>query len=175
MGAIACGSKVNTSDLVDRAKAAGSMEGKDYVQHVTCQESYSWNELPWSLESGFRNIKQEKLITRPHLVAVDCGIKYNILRLMLETGFRITVVPANASAQQILALNPDALFISNGPGDPEPVTYTVSTVRELLGRMPMFWHLPGASNTWLGPRRKNKKNSNLDIEVAIIRDGHNYG
>lgn len=137
MGAMVSGD-VNPDDLIDIARAKGGMEGKDYVQHVTCSQPYSWHEGLWTLSSGFRKFTQEKLLSRPHVVAIDCGIKYNILRLLVEVGFRVTVVPASSRAEDILALSPDALFISNGPGDPAAVGYIVDTVRRLLGRFPMF-------------------------------------
>ena len=125
------------------------MEGKDYVQYVSCKESYAWNELPWWLGSdiktgsaagkkGKRYVTQEASWSRPHVVAIDCGIKYNILRLLLETGFRVTVCPATSTAAEIQALNPDALFLSNGPGDPATLGYIVSSVKNLLGRVPIF-------------------------------------
>lgn len=139
MGAIACGETTKSiiDDLVSRAKKAGSMEGKDYVQFVSCKEPYSWHELPWSLQTlQYGKLKDEEL--RPHVVAVDCGIKFNILRLLLESGFRVTVVPATFSSEQILHLQPDALFLSNGPGDPATLGYIVSTVKELLGKLPLF-------------------------------------
>ncbi len=137
MGAMASGT-VNPDDLVDVAQAQGSMEGKDYVQHVTCKHPYTWNEGTWSLQNGYRVYSQEKLLSRPHLVVIDCGVKRNILRLLIDVGFRITVVPATSSAVEIIQLSPDALFISNGPGDPATVHYVVSSVRELLGRFPIF-------------------------------------
>lgn len=154
MGALACGENINVSDLVDKAREQGSMEGKDYVKHVTCREPYAWNELPWTGVQGTgglaipegeksgRKLKkvlhQNDLVSRPHVVAIDCGIKYNILRLLLESGFRVTVTPATSSAQDILSLRPDALFISNGPGDPATLDYIVNPVKELIGKFPIF-------------------------------------
>ncbi|MCB0335275.1 MAG: glutamine-hydrolyzing carbamoyl-phosphate synthase small subunit [Bdellovibrionales bacterium] len=139
MGAFAAGENIDTDLLVDKAKAAGGMEGKDLVQQVSCQKSYIWNELPWSLEKNkFPTIDHNKLWSRPHLVAIDCGIKYNILRLMLDVGFRVTVVPATATVEEIQALNPQALFLSNGPGDPASLQYVVRTVKEFIGKLPIF-------------------------------------
>ncbi len=149
MGAIASGERLNADDLVAVARAQGSMAGKDYVQYVSCSEPYSWTELPWSLEyslsspvpderRGFMRLKEEDLWSRPHVVAVDCGIKYSILRLLLDAGFRVTVVPATAKAQDILGYKPDALFLSNGPGDPATLGYIVGAVKELLGKFPIF-------------------------------------
>ena len=136
--------KSRTAELVDMAKSAGSMEGKEYVGLVTCKKPYTWNELPWTLSAKpgsnkkDRILTQESLLSRPHVVAVDCGIKRNILRLLLESGFRVTVVPATHSKDQILALKPDALFLSNGPGDPATLGYVVDPVTALLGKLPIF-------------------------------------
>ena len=140
MGALAIADKINPDDLVDRARQAGSMEGKDLVQVVSCKEVYSWNELPWSLRGGgFGKASPETLFPRPHVVAVDCGVKYNILRLLTDVGFRVTVVPASHNVKAIQALKPDALFLSNGPGDPAPLKKNVvKTVESLLGTLPIF-------------------------------------
>jgi len=139
MGAMASGERINPDELVDMAKAAGSMEGKDYVKQVSCKKPYVWDELPWTLaHGGGRRLSQEKLVSRPHVVAVDCGIKRHILRLLLDTGFRVTVVPATSTSSEILALKPDGLFLSNGPGDPATLEYVVQPVKELLGKVPMF-------------------------------------
>ncbi len=139
MGAMAVGDDSIVPELIDRAKAAGSMEGKDYVKAVSCPKPYVWDKVSWSLTGGGDQVlSQERLSSRPHVVAIDCGIKHNILRILIDTGFRVTVVPATSTAKEILALNPDALFLSNGPGDPATLNYIVTAVKELLGRFPMF-------------------------------------
>lgn len=148
MGAIAAGGSVSVDALIDRAKAAGSMEGKDYVKHVSCVEPYAWSELPWKLGTDIKTgsmvrghqriVSQEKAASRPHVVALDCGIKYNILRQLVSAGFRVTVAPATATAQEIAALKPDGFFLSNGPGDPATLGYIVSTVKDLVGKVPIF-------------------------------------
>jgi len=139
MGAMAFGDDSIIPTLVDHARAAGSMEGKDYVKAVSCTQPYVWDKTTWSLEKGGDQVlSQERLSSRPHVIALDCGVKHNILRILVDTGFRVTVVPATSTAAQILALAPDALFLSNGPGDPATLGYIVSTVRELLGRFPIF-------------------------------------
>ncbi len=139
MGAYAAGEKLDTDALVQLARAAGTMEGRDYVREVSCSEPYSWSELPWSLASNsFPKVSEEKLSQRPHVVAVDCGIKYNILRLLVDVGFRVTVVPAISEASEILKLRPDALFLSNGPGDPAALPYLVKSCAELIGKIPLF-------------------------------------
>jgi carbamoyl-phosphate synthase small subunit len=147
MAMMAGGVRVDPDDLVDQARAAGSMEGKDYVKHVTCKEPYTWDYLPWSLEHGNRRrLTPEKSTlrsapastSRPHVVAVDCGIKTTILRLLVDVGFRVTVVPAGTIAADIMALGPDGVFLSNGPGDPATLDYVVTPVREILGKVPVF-------------------------------------
>jgi carbamoyl-phosphate synthase small subunit len=83
-------------------------------------------------------VSYESLVTRPHVVAVDCGIKRHILRLLVEVGFRVTVVPASSTTDTIRALRPDGIFLSNGPGDPATLDYVVGPARELLGTVPFF-------------------------------------
>jgi carbamoyl-phosphate synthase small subunit len=136
---MAGGEGVNPDELVDRAKALGSMEGKDYVKAVSCKSTYTWDHLPWTLANGNgRKLSQEQLVSRPHVVAIDCGVKTNILRLLVDVGFRVTVVPAGTSSTDIMSLRPDGLFLSNGPGDPATLGYVVKPVQELLGKVPMF-------------------------------------
>ncbi len=122
MGAMACGPDVSRDELVDHAKSKGTLEGKDLVGAVTCTEAYGWEEMPWSLGEGYKRMSQNSLWSRPHVVALDCGVKYNILRLLLQSGFRVTVMPAYSTPAQIMAAAPDALFLSNGPGDPAALT-----------------------------------------------------
>ncbi len=140
MGAMAVGDTIRPADLVERARAAGSMEGREYVSTVTCSERYSWNKPTWSLEqSGERIVlSEEELCARPHVVALDCGVKYNILRLLIDVGFRVTVLPAQSSAEVIMRERPDALFLSNGPGDPATLKPIVQTVQGLIGKFPIF-------------------------------------
>lgn len=144
MGAMACGENISIDALIEAARRAGSMEGKDYVKAVSCEQSYAWTENTWSLDirqknqSGFKNVSSEALSRRPHCVAIDCGIKRNILRLLTDVGFRVTVVPATTDSKAIFALNPDALFLSNGPGDPATLGYVVETVKDCVGKIPTF-------------------------------------
>lgn len=139
MAVMAGGDTVRPDDLVDRAKSLSSMEGRDYVKAVACTEIYTWDSPSWTLAAGnSRRLSQEQLVSRPHVVAIDCGIKTNILRLLIDVGFRVTVVPAGTTASEIMALRPDGLFLSNGPGDPATLGYVVKPVRELLGKVPIF-------------------------------------
>ena len=131
-GAIGRGD-VNPDELVDNARAWGTMEGKDLVAEVTPDREYTWEEGPYHPQTGFSEVD-----FRFHVVAVDYGIKRNILRELAGKGCRMTVVPAATGAERILSLAPDGVFLSNGPGDPEPVRYAVETVRSLLGKVPVF-------------------------------------
>jgi carbamoyl-phosphate synthase small subunit len=130
--------------LIDAARAAPSMEGLDLVPYVTCAEPYHWAEAGdrcWVLGDGGASSTQDPTPSTQHLfhvVAYDFGIKRNILRLLVDRGCRVTVVPANTPAAGALALKPDGVFLSNGPGDPAAVTYGVKAVRDLLGKAPVF-------------------------------------
>jgi carbamoyl-phosphate synthase small subunit len=138
-GAMAAGDRIDKDELVDRARSSQQMQGSDYVRHVTTERAYEWTELPWSMaERRYLDISEAELSGRPHLVAIDCGIKRNILRLLVSVGFRVTVIPAFSAADEIMALRPDALFISNGPGDPAALEYIVSPLKELVGKVPSF-------------------------------------
>ncbi len=118
--------------LLRRAREAPDMNGLDLVRFVTPKEPYPWTEGrgAWAT-SPARPPKQ-------HVVVFDFGIKRNILRCLVDSGCRLTVVPATATANDVLALRPDGVFLSNGPGDPAAVTYAVDTIRALLGRQPVF-------------------------------------
>jgi carbamoyl-phosphate synthase small subunit len=131
-GAIGAGD-ADESELVQRARSFGSMEGKDLVAEVTPSGSYIWEEGPYHPLEGFSQVPANL-----HVVALDYGIKKNILRELAGVGCRVTVVSAAASPERILELKPDGLFLSNGPGDPEPVKYAAATVKALLGQVPVF-------------------------------------
>jgi len=137
MGVIATGER-KLSDLVEQAKNLDSMEGTDLVPVVSTSKIYQWRQGTWKPGKGFPELSAEEEKKRPHVVAIDFGIKYNILRLLIDHGFRVTVVPAKTSPEEILALHPDGVFLSNGPGDPATVRYGISTIKGLLGKKPMF-------------------------------------
>lgn len=137
MGVIASGNQ-SVQALVDKAKALPSMEGLDLVKRVTTEQVYDWSEGTWSLSGGYRQYSAEELATRPLVCALDFGVKYNILRLLTEVGFRVKVLPATLSADEILAYNPQAVFLSNGPGDPAAVTYAIEATKALIGKVPLF-------------------------------------
>lgn len=119
--------------LVQKAKESRSIVGVDLVREVTCSEVY---EFDGTMPAGFEWGK--KAAQKYRVIAVDTGVKHNILRLLNRHGFKVTVVPASTSAKDILAMKPDGVFLSNGPGDPEAVTYVVETVKELIGKVPLF-------------------------------------
>jgi len=137
MGIIATG-EVRESDLLQELRAVPKMEGLNLVDDVTTSESYQWRQGTWIPGEGYPEYSETELKFRPHVVALDFGVKFNILRLLIEYGFRVTVVPATTTAEEILQLEPDAVFLSNGPGDPAAVSYAIETVRELVGKKPMF-------------------------------------
>lgn len=122
--------------LKEEAKNLEPMTGKDLVKEVTCSEPYTWNQKTWELGTGYAMLPDDQ--ASKHIVCIDFGIKYNILRLLCDRGFKLTVVPASSSAEEILSLNPDGVFLSNGPGDPAAVTYGIETVKNLLGKTPIF-------------------------------------
>jgi carbamoyl-phosphate synthase small subunit len=125
----------DADSLVAKAKAAPSIVGQDLVREVTCKESYDWNEGTWALESGYEQVEGP---ARFKVVAYDFGLKRNILRNLVSKGCAVTVVPATTPAEEVLAMQPDGVFLSNGPGDPEPITYAQENIRKLLGKVPIF-------------------------------------
>jgi len=123
-GVVATGD-CDTAELVKKAQAWHGLSGLDVVKDVTCSKPYKW-EFQTSIPKKF------------NLVAYDFGIKFNILRILAKLGCDITVVPAKTSPAEVLAMNPDGIFLSNGPGDPAAVTYAIETIGELLGKKPLF-------------------------------------
>jgi len=129
--------------LIAEARALPSMSGLELASRVSCDKPYDWNRgsidlsiPPWRDELADSAPGPE--VRRFHVVAYDFGIKQNILRLLTDHTCDVTVVPARTSAADVLALKPDGVFLSNGPGDPQPVTYAVDNIRRLLGRVPIF-------------------------------------
>lgn len=130
----------NPDDLVDRARSAPSMEGLDLVARVTPDAPYEVSE---TMEEWSPEVLAQRLVSAPgserfKVVTLDFGTKQNILRCLAESGCQVTAVPAHTSAADILARQPDGIFLSNGPGDPAAVDYAVKTIRELLGKKPLF-------------------------------------
>lgn len=129
--------KIDPDHVLALARSAPDMNGLDLAKEVTCAEAYHW--LPDGAQSPLLTIDPPTAPATPYrVVAYDYGIKHNILRLLTAHGCRVTVVPAHTSAADVLALKPDGVFLSNGPGDPAAVTYAVKDIRDLLGRVPIF-------------------------------------
>lgn len=122
--------------LQTEAKAWPGLEGMDLARDVTCQKAFEWDQTAWSLENGFG----QQAAPKYHVVAMDFGAKHNILRCLANAGCKVTVVPAQASAEEILAHKPDGIFLSNGPGDPAATgIYAVPTIQKLLqADIPIF-------------------------------------
>ncbi len=122
--------------LVDRARSSPSMTGLDLATRVSTPESYQWIKPAEPCSPS--DLESDPAAQRFHVVAYDFGIKHNILRRLVSVGCRVTVVPAATSAEDTLALKPDGVFLSNGPGDPEPLTHPAAQVRKLIGHVPIF-------------------------------------
>ena len=139
-GAIIAGADVNSDASRDEralklARSFPGMKGMDLAREVTTKNSYEWAEGSWNLEK----LAWNEVPTRRHIVAYDFGVKRSILRMLNDRGCRITVVPATTSAENVMAMQPDGVFLSNGPGDPEPCEYAVRSIRELITRkVPLF-------------------------------------
>ncbi len=134
-GAIVTGPQADPDATVERARSFPGMQGMDLAREVTTPEPYSWTQGSWDLDLSCWN---EPAAER-HVVAYDFGVKRNILRMLADRGCRVTVVPATTSADDALALRPDGIFLSNGPGDPEPCDYAVTAIREFISlKIPLF-------------------------------------
>ncbi len=118
----------DVAQALARARAAPNMVGLDLAQVVTTREPYEWTQTEWALGSGYGT----QANARWHVVAYDFGVKHNILRMLASRGCRITVVPARTPAAQVLAMQPDGVFLSNGPGDPQPCDYAIEATRQLI-------------------------------------------
>ena len=144
---------LDIESLVAKARASASLIGLDLVKYVTCEEAYHWEGEGRAIHNGQEKTQDEEFQLEfdfshpqvtPHIespfqvVAMDLGIKYNILRQLQSHGCDVVVVPAKTSAEEIMALQPEGVLLSNGPGDPEGLPYVVDTVRELIGKKPIF-------------------------------------
>ena len=138
-GCILAGDKLDEAYAIEQAKAFTGLKGMDLAKEVTTAESYDWHEGSWQLD-GNRH-KDENDLGKPefHVVAYDFGVKHNILRLLTDRGCRVTVVSAQTAAADVLALKPDGVFLSNGPGDPEPCDYAIDAIKTLIEtNIPIF-------------------------------------
>ena len=134
-GAIIAGDNIDVATAIAAIEGFAGLKGLDLAKVVSVTESYQWTENTWDLRVGHQEAEN---LTR-HVVAYDFGIKRNILRLLANRGCRVTVVPAKTPAAEVLALKPDGVFLSNGPGDPEPCTYAIEAIKTILEtKIPVF-------------------------------------
>ncbi|TFI18236.1 glutamine-hydrolyzing carbamoyl-phosphate synthase small subunit, partial [Herbaspirillum sp. 3C11] len=137
-GAIVAGDtniEAATAKALELARGFPGLAGMDLAKVVSTKQAYNWTETEWKLGRGYG----QQITPKFHVVAFDYGVKYNILRMLAERGCKVTVLPAQASAAEALALNPDGIFLSNGPGDPEPCDYAIAASKELIERgIPTF-------------------------------------
>jgi carbamoyl-phosphate synthase small subunit len=135
--------EISPEEATRQAIKGEGVIGMDYVREVSAREIYQWDpedklSAPWSIRSTNGGITPSLPTVRFRIVAYDYGIKENILRLLRQKGFRVTVVPATTTAKEVLALNPDGVFLSNGPGDPAALPYAHKATRDLMGKKPIF-------------------------------------
>lgn len=136
-GCIMAGAKLDAATALAAARGFPGLVGMDLAKEVTTAKAYPWTEGSWQLASGHRSPAAASLHT--HVVAFDYGVKRNILRMLVDRGCRLTVVPAKTSAAEVFKLKPDGIFLSNGPGDPEPCDYAIAAIRELSNSgIPIF-------------------------------------
>lgn len=128
-GVIVAGDNIDAEAAVAKAKSFSGLKGLDLAKEVTTAETYIWTEGSWELGKGHADCSSNNGF---HVVAYDYGIKRNILRMMADRGCKLTVVPAKTTAAEVLAMNPDGVFLSNGPGDPEPCDYAIAAIQEIL-------------------------------------------
>jgi carbamoyl-phosphate synthase small subunit len=135
-GCIVAGNDIDEKAAIAAAQGFPGLQGMDLAKEVTTSESYSWTQGSWTLKGG---LPADSDALPHHVVAYDFGVKRNILRMLVDRGCRLTVVPAQTSAADVLALNPDGVFLSNGPGDPEPCDYALQAIPQLLDSgVPIF-------------------------------------
>jgi carbamoyl-phosphate synthase small subunit len=136
-GCLVAGEHIDENAALEAARAFPGLKGMDLAREVTTDTSYEWAQGSWSLEGGLPPSSATNLPY--HVVAVDYGVKRNILRMLVDRGCRLTVVPAQTPADEVLALNPDGVFLSNGPGDPEPCDYAISAIKQIVDTgLPVF-------------------------------------
>jgi len=176
--------------LVQRARSIRKMDGTDLARVVSTQSLYEFDAADPRNQSGdpllSTALVQKEGVRKHHVVAYDFGIKQNILRMLTREGCRVTVVPAETTADDVLALKPDGVFLSNGPGDPEPVDYAVRAIRKMMGRVPIFGICLGHQLTGLALGGKTYKlkfghhggnhpvRNNSTGKVEITAHNHNF-
>lgn len=138
-GCIMASDKLDEQAAIAAARGFPGLKGMDLAKEVTTHQPYEWAQGSWTLEDGLPEAPHPIEDKLPHhVVAYDFGVKRNILRMLVDRGCRITVVPAQTPAEEVMKLNPDGVFLSNGPGDPEPCDYAIQAVQDLAGKVPMF-------------------------------------
>ena len=136
-GCVMTTAELDAEAALAQARGFAGLAGMDLASEVSTESSYTWNQGNWSREGGYPSVPDGEL--PHHVVAYDFGVKRNILRMLVDRGCRLTVVPARTPAPEALALNPDGVFLSNGPGDPEPCDYAIAAIREILAAgIPLF-------------------------------------
>ena len=143
MRGVISSTETDTDVLVARARAIRKMDGTDLAKVVSTKSVYTFDEFDGRNQTddpylAHAVVEDSEVRKHHHVVAYDFGIKHNILRMLTREGCRVTVVPAETTADEVLGLKPDGVFLSNGPGDPEPVDYAVQAIREMMGRVPVF-------------------------------------
>ena len=129
--------EIDEAKAIAAARAAPNMAGLDLAKVVSCTAPYDWTQSTWALGAGYA--ERERDAAKYHVVAYDYGVKFNILRMLAERGCKLTVVPAQTSAKDVLAMKPDGVFLSNGPGDPEPCDYAIAAIKDIVDSgMPTF-------------------------------------
>ena len=126
-GCLMAGPDIDEAAALAKARAFAGLKGLDLAKEVSVKDSYSWSEGSWEHGIGYSERPGEQMPW--HVVAYDYGVKRNILRMLVDRGCRLTVVPAQTPAAEVLAMNPDGVFLSNGPGDPEPCTYAIEAIQ----------------------------------------------
>jgi carbamoyl-phosphate synthase small subunit len=139
-GCIVAGNNIDESVAISTAQAFPGLAGMDLAKEVTTDHPYEWSQGSWSLEGGMPDAHKPDEANLPyHVVAYDYGVKRNILRMLVDRGCRLTVVPAQTTAEEVMALNPDGVFLSNGPGDPEPCRYALEAIPKIIDAgLPVF-------------------------------------
>jgi carbamoyl-phosphate synthase small subunit len=182
--------ETDAEKLVARARSIRKMDGTDLAKVVSTKTIFTFDENDARNQSGDAFLSdalvQNAGVRKHHVVAYDFGMKLNILRMLTREGCRVTVVPAETSADDVLAMKPDGVFLSNGPGDPEPVEYAVKAIRQFLGRVPVFGICLGHQLTGLALGGKTYKlkfghhggnhpvRNNATGKVEITAHNHNF-
>ncbi|KAA3626401.1 MAG: carbamoyl-phosphate synthase small subunit [Proteobacteria bacterium] len=136
-GCIIAGGDIDESIALEAARSFPGLKGMDLAREVTTRETYEWAEGTWDLDAG--TPREYGDLPRYRVIAYDFGVKHNILRILVDHGCRVTVVPATTPAADVLAMKPDGVFLSNGPGDPEPCDYAITAIRDIVeARIPVF-------------------------------------